>query len=159
MIGRSWQKYDTYLSEQIRCRIHALLFQKKDTTQSKIAENTCNNSLHVKATRIILRTIWNDVPKIAWNSLSEQRNCGSCSFENFWKFSRKKYCIFQWDFTISFMFDTWVWPIWGSKKILPAVFESFAGFSRDHPDFLFKLTKGLSLHLNEFDLNFKINHQ
>ena len=32
---------------------------------------------------------------------------------------------------------------------LPAVFESFGGFSRDLPDFLFKLTKGLSLRLNE----------
>ena len=32
---------------------------------------------------------------------------------------------------------------------LPAVFESFGGFSCDLPVFLFKLTKGLSLRLNE----------
>ena len=32
---------------------------------------------------------------------------------------------------------------------LPAVFESFGGFSQDHPDFLFKLSKGMSLRLNE----------
>ena len=32
---------------------------------------------------------------------------------------------------------------------LPAVFESFGGFSQDLPDFLFKLSKGMSLRLNE----------
>ena len=32
---------------------------------------------------------------------------------------------------------------------LPAVFESFGGFSQDVPDFLFKLSKGMSLRLNE----------
>ena len=31
---------------------------------------------------------------------------------------------------------------------LPAVFESFGAFSRDLPDFFFKLTKGLSIRLN-----------
>ena len=32
---------------------------------------------------------------------------------------------------------------------LPAVFESFGGFSQDVPDFLFKLSNGMSLRLNE----------
>ena len=40
-------------------------------------------------------------------------------------------------------------PFEAVKKNLPAVFESFGGFSHNLPDFLFKLTKGLSLRLNE----------
>ena len=32
---------------------------------------------------------------------------------------------------------------------LPAVFESFGGFSRDLPDFFFKLTKSISMRFDE----------
>ena len=62
------------------------LFQKKDTTQSKIAENICKNDL--EAIRVFLRTIWNAdtiiIPKNHLQLVELAEKLWKLSAENFW---------------------------------------------------------------------------